>query len=68
MILLIGLPSLHIRAWDGSGPLSAPMVHAQGTAGTLRKPLAPTPVIADASDQLWRKYCATRLRQFAAGR
>lgn len=41
---------------------------ATGTAGTLRKPLAPTPIIADASDQLWRKYCATRLRQFAAGR
>jgi hypothetical protein len=37
-------------------------------ASALRTPLNRTPVVADSSTGTWKKYCADRLRHFAAGR
>lgn len=34
----------------------------------LRTPLLSAPVVADSSTGTWKRYCADRLRHFAAGR
>jgi hypothetical protein len=37
-------------------------------AASLRAPIRPATVVVDSSAGMWRKYCDSRLRQFAAGR
>ena len=37
-------------------------------AASLRAPLRLDTVVVDSSAGMWRKYCDSRLRQFAAGR
>ena len=55
---------------NGKGPngerwSAAPM---KRLTASLRAPIRLDTVVVDASAGMWRKYCDSRLRQFAAGR
>lgn len=57
---------------NGKGPngerWSARPMNRLAVAVSLRAPIRLQTVVVDASAGMWRKYCDSRLRQFAAGR
>jgi len=56
------------RNQKGSGGERVSTRGVDRTASLLRTPLLSAPVVADSPTGTWKRYCADRLRHFAAGR